>query len=73
MAHMAHLRALVEIRRKINGFQKKKWEANSTQYSEDIKRIVKEWKQTIIDKEKEIGNAWTLMDITLIGPQQLLT
>ena len=106
MAHMAHLRALVEIRRHIHGFQKRKWKANSTQYSADIKTIVKKWKQAVMNKDKEIekkemeGEHHTiqrrhlkdskemetgsngqgkenrklmkLMDITRMGPQQLL-
>ena len=55
MVHMAHLRALFEIRRHINGFQKRrKWKANGTQCSADTKRIVKKWKHAVMDKEKEI-------------------
>ena len=74
MAHIAHLRSLIEIRRHINGFQKRrKWKANTTQLSADIKRMVKKWKQAVMNKEKEIKNAWALMDITGRGPQQLLT
>ena len=54
MAQMANLRALVEIRRHINGFQKiRKWKANSTQYSTDVLRIVKQWKQVVIDRKRK--------------------
>ena len=74
MAQMAHLRALFEIRRQINGYHKRrKWRSNSSQFSAAIRRVVKKWKQTVMGKEKEIENAWALMDITGIGPQQLLT
>ena len=57
MAHMAHLRALIEIRRHINGFQKKrKRKGNNTQYSADVQGIVKKWKQAVMGKKKEIEN-----------------
>ena len=50
----------------------RKWKTTCTQYSVDIKRIVSKWKQAVMDKEKEIENARMLMDITGVGPQQML-
>ena len=75
MAHLAHLRALTEIRRQINGFQKKeiKGKQHIIVISAEIKRIVKKWKQAAMGKETEIENAWTLIDIIGIAPQRLLT
>ena len=52
MAHMAHVRALVEIGRQING-KRRKWMASSIPYSADIRTMVKKWRQAVMDKEKE--------------------
>ena len=74
IAHQAHLRALIEIRRHVFGYHKRrKWTSNSKYFNSDIKRIVKAWRHKVIDKSKKIQNAWELMDKTGIGPQQLLT
>ena len=65
MAHTDHLRALIEIRRHITGFQ--------NEMESKLPTIQRRQQQSVMNKEKEIENAWTSMDITGIGPQQLLT
>ena len=49
MAHIAHLRAFIEIRRHIFGqAMRKKWKANNNYfntYARDIGQIVKTWKK----------------------------
>ena len=74
IVHKAHLRALIEIRRHVSGYHKRrKWTANSRHFSHDINRIMKTWRDEVIDKSKKIQNACEVMDKTGIGPQQLLT
>ena len=74
IAHKAHLIALIEIRRFVFGYHKpRKWTSDSRHFSGDVKRIVKTWRDEVIDESKEKQNARQLMDRTGIGPQQLLT
>ena len=74
IAHQAHLRALIEIRRQVSRYHKRRmWTSNSRYFSSEINQIMKTWRDEVIDKSKKIQNAWELMDKTGIGPQQLLT
>ena len=74
IAHQAHLRVLIEIRRLVFGYHKRrKWTANSRYFRHDINQIEKTLRDEVIGKSKKMQNAWELMDKTGIGSQQLLT
>ena len=57
IAYKIHLRALIEIRRHVFGYHKRrKWTTNNRHYSHDIRRIVTVWRDEVIGNSKQIQN-----------------